>query len=127
MELLGIQQILTSPYYRQGKGIIERSHGTVGNMVQAQLGHRDDHELVDVLPGIMLIYNEIEQENHGYTVSQIMWGQNIYLPTYLIHTPVMLEKGILMDMLKSWVKSYEEFGNEWHPLIEPPSEPSKSF
>ena len=62
MELLGIQQILTSPYYPQGKGIIEWSHHTVGNMVWAQLAHRDDREWVDVLPGIMLVYNEMEQE-----------------------------------------------------------------
>ena len=48
MELLGIQQILTSPYYPQGNRIIERSHHTVGNMVQAQLGHQDDSERVNV-------------------------------------------------------------------------------
>ena len=86
MGLLGIQQILTSPYYPQGNGIIEPSHRTIGNMVQAQLAHRDDRESVDVLPGIMLIYNEMEQENHGYTASQIMWGKNMNLPTDLIHT-----------------------------------------
>ena len=87
MELLRIQQILTSPYYSQGNDIIERSHRTVGNMVQAQLGHRDEREWVDVLPGIMLMYNEMEQENHGYRASQIMWGKNMNLPTDLIHTP----------------------------------------
>ena len=55
-------------------------------MVRAQLGHRDDCEWVDVLPGIILMYNEMEQENHGYTASQIMWGKNMNLPTDLIHT-----------------------------------------
>ena len=44
MELLGIQQVLTSPYYPQGNGIIEQSHRTVGNMVRAQLGHRNDRD-----------------------------------------------------------------------------------
>ena len=63
---MGIQQILTSPYYPQGNRIIEQSHRTVGNMAWAQLGHRDDREWVDVLPGIMLMHNEMEQENHGY-------------------------------------------------------------
>ena len=86
MELLGIQQILTSPYYPQGNGIIKRSHRTVGNMVRAQLAHRDDRKCVDVLPGIMLMYNEMEQENRRYTASQIMWGKNMNLPTDLIHT-----------------------------------------
>ena len=87
MELLGIQHILTSPCYPQGNGIIEQSHRTVGNMVRAQLAYRDDREWVDVLPGIMLIYNEMKQENHGYTASQIMWGKNINRPTDLLHTP----------------------------------------
>ena len=35
----------------------------------------------------MLMYNEMEQENHGYTASQIMWGKNMNLPADLIHTP----------------------------------------
>ena len=35
MELLGIQQFLTSPYYPQGNGIIKQIHCTVGNMVRA--------------------------------------------------------------------------------------------
>ena len=38
-------------------------------MVRAQLGHRDDRDWVNVLPGIMLMYSEMEQENHGYTAS----------------------------------------------------------
>ena len=42
---------------------------------------------MDVLPGIMLMYNEMEQENHGYTASQIIWCKNMNLPTDLIHTP----------------------------------------
>ena len=88
-ELLEIQQLLISPYYPLSNGIIEQSHRTVGNMVRAQLAHRYDRNWVDVLPGIMLIYNEMEQENHGYTASQIMWDKNMDLPTDLIHTPGM--------------------------------------
>ena len=93
MELVGIQQVLTSPYHSQGNGIVEQSHRTVGNMVQAQQAHRDDCEWVDVLPSIMLIYNEMEQENHGYSASQIMWGQNMNLSTDLIHTPGNVGRG----------------------------------
>ena len=46
-------------------------------MVRAQLAHQDDRKWVDVLPGIMLIFNEMEQESRGYSASQIMWEQNI--------------------------------------------------
>ena len=83
MELLGIQQVLTSPYYPQGNGIIERSRRTVGNMVRAQLGHHDDRDWANVLPGIMLMYNEMKQESHRYMASQVMWGKNVNLPTGL--------------------------------------------
>ena len=65
MELLGIQQVLTSPYYPQGNGIIMQSHHIVGNMVRAQLSHHDDRDWKNMLPGIMLMYNEMEQESHG--------------------------------------------------------------
>ena len=41
----------------------------------------------------MLIYNEMERENHGYTASQIMWGQNMNLPIDLIHTECNVGKG----------------------------------
>ena len=62
-------------------------------MVRAQLGHSDDSEWVNVLPGIMVMYNEMKQENHGYTASQIMWGKNMNLHADLIHTPGNVGKG----------------------------------
>ena len=87
MELMLIKQLLTSPYYPQGNGIVERSHQTIGNMIRAQLANRDDRDWVDVLPGIMLLFNEMEQGNHGYSAFQIMWGQGMNLPADLIYTP----------------------------------------
>ena len=111
MELLGIQQILTSPYYPPGNRIIERSHHTVGNMVRAQLAHRDDREWIDVLPGIMLMYNEMEQENHGYTTSQIMWGMNMNLSTDLIHTPGNVGKSNPSGCTKNLGKELREIRN----------------
>ena len=83
LELLGIQQLLTSPYYPQGNGIVERTHRTVSNMIQAHLANRDDRGWVDVLPGIMLAYDEMEQGQHGYLASQVMWGQGMNLPADL--------------------------------------------
>ena len=61
MELLGIQQMLTSPYYPQGNEIVERSHRTVSNMICSHLVNCDNRDWVDVLPGVMLMYNEMEQ------------------------------------------------------------------
>ena len=86
MELMGIRQMLTSLYYPQGNGIVEQSHRTIGNMIRAQLSHRDDRDWVDVLPGVMLMFNEMTQENHGYPASQVMWGQGMNLPVDLLYT-----------------------------------------
>ena len=85
MELLAIQQMLTSPYYTQGNGIVEINHRTVNNMIHAHLVNRDDRDWVDVVPGVMLRYNEMKQGQHGYSASQVMWGQGMNLPTDLLH------------------------------------------
>ena len=85
MELLGIQQMLTSPYYPQGNGVVERSHCTVDNMIRAHLVNCDDRDWVNVLPGVILTYNEMEQGQHGYSASQVMWEQGMNLPTGLLH------------------------------------------
>ena len=74
MELMGIRQMSTYPYYPQGNGIVEVSHRIIGNMIHAQLAHRDDRDWVDVLPGVMLMFTKMDQENHGYPASKIMWG-----------------------------------------------------
>ena len=107
---------MTSPYYPQGNGIIERSHRIVGNMVRAQLAHRDDRKWVDVLPGIMLMYNEMELENHGYTAYQIMWGKNMNLPTDLIHAPGNVGKSNPSGYAKNLGKELREIRKRVAPF-----------
>ena len=85
LELLGIQQLLTFPYHSQGNGIVERSHRMVSNMIWAHLANRDDRGWVDVLPGVMLAYNEMEQGRHSYLAPQVMWGQGMNLPNELMN------------------------------------------
>ena len=57
----------------------------VSNINRIHLVNRDDRGWVDVLPGVMLAYNEMEQGQHGYSASQVMWGQGMNLPTDLTH------------------------------------------
>ena len=77
MDLLGVQQVLTSPYYSQGNGIVECSHRTIHNMLRAHLSNQDDDNWVTLLPGVMLTFNEMTQDRHGFTASQILWGQSM--------------------------------------------------
>ena len=42
VNLLGVQHVLTSPYYPQGNDIVERSHRTIHNMLRAHLVNRED-------------------------------------------------------------------------------------
>ena len=81
--LLGVQRVLTSPYYSQGNGIVECSHQTNNNLLQSHMTSKDDGSLVDSLPGVMLTFNEMTQDHHGFTASQILWGQSMNLPVDL--------------------------------------------
>ena len=76
MNLLGVQQ---------GNGIVERSHRTIHNKLRAHLSSQEDENWVDLLPGVMLTFNEMTQDQHGSTASQILWGQGMNLPVDLTH------------------------------------------
>ena len=65
MNLLGVQMLI-SPYFPQGNGIVERSHSTIHNMLRAHLSSREDKNWVDLLPGVMLTLNEMTQDQHGF-------------------------------------------------------------
>ena len=75
MDLQGVQQVLTSPYYSQGNGIVEHSHRTIHNLLRAHLSNQDDDNWVDLLPGVMLTFNEMTQDHHGCTASQFCGGK----------------------------------------------------
>ena len=42
MTLLGVQQALTSPYYPQGNGNVERSHRTIHSRLRVHLSSQED-------------------------------------------------------------------------------------
>ena len=102
---------------------MERSHQTIGNMVQAQLAKRDDRDWVDVLPGIMLLFIEMEQDNHGYSASKIMWGQGMTLPADLIYTPENLGKGDRNKYTKDLEKELREVRKRLTPFNQAASQP----
>lgn len=93
LKLLDIKPHLTSPYYPQGNGIIERMHRTLGNLIRARLIDRKDREWPLMLPGVMLTLNEAPQENHGYSPNQVVCGHRVRLPVDLIWPNTHRTKG----------------------------------
>ena len=108
--------MLTSPYYPQENGIVERSHRTVSNMIRAQLVNQDDRGWVDVLPGVMLAYNEMEQGQHGYSVSQVMWGQGMNLPTDLTDGAESTKKPDQHQFVKNMGRELREIRDKVRPF-----------
>ena len=80
MNLLGVQHVLTSLYYPQANGIVEPSHRTVHNLLRARLSIQDNENWVGLLPGVMLTFNEMTQDQRGFYASQILLGGNMNLP-----------------------------------------------
>ena len=78
---LGIQQVLTSPYYPEGNAINERRHRTLNNMLRARLLEGPSAKAwVDKVPGIMLTLNAMPHEPHGFSASMIATGRKPTLP-----------------------------------------------
>ena len=61
-----------------------------------------------MLPGIMLLFNEMEQNNHGYSASQVMWKWGMNLPADLIYTPENSGKGDKNKYVKDLEKELRE-------------------
>ena len=116
--------MLTSSYYPQGNWIVERSHWTIGNMIRAQLAHRDDKDWMDVLPGVMLMLNEMDQGNHVYSASQIMWGQEMNLPADLLYTQGNSGKGDKRNYVKNLGKELRELRRRVTPFNQATRQPS---
>ena len=78
---LGIQRVLTSPYYPEGNAINERSHRTLNNMLRALLFKGSSSKAwVEKVPGIMLTLNAMPHEPDGFSASMIATGREPTLP-----------------------------------------------
>ena len=81
LRLVGIQQVLTSPYHPEGNAINERSHQTLNNMLHSRLLKGPSAKAwVDKVPGIMLTLNAKLHEPNGFSASIIATGREPTLP-----------------------------------------------
>ena len=82
---LGVQQVLTSPYHPEGNAINERSHRTLNNMLRTHLLEGPStNAWVDKVPGIMLTFNAMPHEPHGFSASMVATGREPVLPPDLV-------------------------------------------
>ena len=78
---LGILRLLTSPYHPEGNSINERSHRIINNMLHARLlDGVPSRTWVDKIPGIMLAFNVMANEPHGFSASMIATGREPTFP-----------------------------------------------
>ena len=78
---LGIQRVLTSPYHPEGNAINERNHRTLNNMLRARLLEGTSSKAwVEKLPGIILTFNTMSHEPHGFSASMVVTGREPTLP-----------------------------------------------
>ena len=85
-------------------------------MIQAHLVNRDDRGWVDVLPGVMLAFNEMEQGQHGYSASQVMLGQGMNLPTDLTHGTESKKKPDQHQFVKNMGRELKEILGKVQPF-----------
>ena len=114
LTLMDIQPHMTSPYYPQGNGIIERMHRTLGNLLRAKLIGKQERDWPLYLPGIMMTLNEAPQEQHGYTPSQVVYGHQVQLPVDLLWPGHKKEKEIT-PFVKAVQKKLDKVRNTVKP------------
>ena len=81
MRSLGVQRVLTSPFHPEGNAVNERSHRTMNNMLRARLlEDTSSRAWVEKVSGIMLAFNAMVHEPHGFSASMVATGREPTLP-----------------------------------------------
>ena len=86
LRTFGIQRVITSPYHPEGNIINECSHRTMNNMLWAYL-YTDGNRIpkwVNKIPAIMLTFNSMPHQQHGYATSMVAMGRETMLPPDLV-------------------------------------------
>ena len=122
---LGIQQVLTSPYHPEGNAINERSHRTLNNMLCARLLEGPSTKAwVDRVPGIMLTFNAMPHEPHGFSASMVATGRKPALPQDLVSDT---SPSLASEDAPGYVETIQQWLQLTHQqMITPPAAPSSN-
>lgn len=83
MDLLGVQQLRTSPYHPQTNGSLERFHGTLKSMMKkADNASKNWDEL---LPFLCFEYRDAAHEATGFSPFQLLFGRTVRGPLSLLY------------------------------------------
>ena len=86
-EILGIQQLQTTPYHPQTNGLVERSHQTIMHMI-GKLGEDKKADWPSHLAEIAHTYNATRSAVTGYSPHYLMFGQRPRLPVDFVFPTV---------------------------------------
>ena len=74
-EILGIKQVLTTPFHPQTNGVTERFNGTLISMLRRFV--RDDVNQWDkMLPYVLFAYRETPHQATGFSPFELLYGTN---------------------------------------------------
>ncbi len=77
-EMLGIDQIVTSPYRPQSNGVVERMHGTLKPMLAKACERELDWS--DFLPLALFAIRQVPNRDVGFSPHQLVYGRSVLGP-----------------------------------------------
>ena len=76
--LLSLQQLMTTPYDPMGKGLVERFHATLKQMLCRMCAERPkDWDKYIYLPAFLFAVGEVPQESLGFSSFALLYGRNV--------------------------------------------------
>jgi hypothetical protein len=103
-EAFKIKHIKTTSFHPQSNGSLERTHGTVKELIGTSL-HDNDKEWDEILDFICLGYNTSLYEATGFTPFKLTFGRKANLPSAIAKTTELSYN----DMFMLWQKQLNKY------------------
>ncbi len=104
-EMLGIDQVVTSPYRPQSNGVVERMHGTLKPMLAKAIER--DLDWSEFLPLALFAIRQVPNRDVGFSPHQLVYGRNVLGPLDLLYSGWVDEKFERVDV-EEWVLKLQD-------------------
>ena len=81
--LLSLDQLITSPYHAQTKGMSERINGTLKTMLR-KMASEKPKEWDRYIPAILFAYREIPNESTVFSPYELLYGRTLHGPVTIL-------------------------------------------